>query len=380
VKQQLVHRAAWLAATAGLVLALLWLDQHRGGPATMLSRCNLLLSRSGSPAADVLIVGSSRTGTALDPIEMRDMLARASGGMAPSVERLALGQSPLRATLALLKNYLESRGAPRVIALELMFDTQRTIDRLAERGFELPPERYIFRRDLNLMTFEQIAALPSVAMPFSEREGFLTRWQFRLRGIVLRAGALVYEFLRHPADRWDLTSCDHDSWTREPEWPADFSFSFGSYETDAAPSEVIESMRVLMSEQASIRALKPWQKGVPLGQRYPYDFEADYREGEVALLRSILDLVSRYDVAVVLLPMTLYGYEPSPADLEVLADSLPAKASVFDVYANVQSDLGKFWYDDAHIEPYPAGVLATAVLAQHLLDAGLLDREETTRR
>ena len=372
MKRSLIYRGLWLAATAALVFALLLLDHYRGGPASMLSRCNLLLSRSELPAADVLIVGSSRSGTALDPIAMQEMLAHAFAGASPKVERFAMGHNPIRASLALLENYLEARGAPQVIVLEIMFLTRRSVDRLAQRAFDISPERYIFRRDLNLMTFEQILRMPSVAMPFSEGEGLINRWRFRLRGVVLRAGALVYQFLRRPTEAWELSACDRDAWTRESAWPTDFAFSYGDFKPDAPPGEVIEALEAVMAEGASNRTLKPWQSGVPQEQRYAYDFGAPYREGEVVLLESMLALASGRGVPVVLLPMPLYGYTPGTDDLRLLADMLHPQAHVFDLYGQIRGDLSKFWYDDGHIEVYPAGALTTAILAQHLLDNRLL--------
>ncbi len=371
--RNLSYRGLWLAATAGLIAGLLWLDHNRGGPASMLSRCNLLLTRSAAPPADVLIVGSSRSGTALDPIAMRGMLAHAVTGPAPTVERIALGHSPLRASHALLENYLDTRGAPRVIALEIMFMTRRSVDRLAQRGQETSPEHYIFRRDLNLMTFEQILTLPAVAMPFSERESMLNRWRFRLRGVVLRAGALAYQFFRRPAENWRLDACDEATWTTEPAWPPDFAFSYGEFEADAPPDDVIPALESVMARSAPQRALKPWQAGVQAGQRYPYDFGAPYRQGEVVLLRSMLGRASNHGVPVVLLPMPLYGYTSGADDLRELADTIATRAHVFDLYGQVQAELDKFWYDDGHIEVYPAGALTTAILAQHLLDTGLLE-------
>lgn len=371
MKAGLIQRVLWLAATAGLLSALFWLDQHRGGPATMLSRCNLALSRSGAPAADVLIIGSSRSGVALDPIAMQEMLAHASARDAPTVDRLALGRSPLRASLALLENYLEARGAPRVIALEIMFMTQRSIDRLADSGIVLPPERYVFRRDLNLMSFAQILRTPAVAMPFSEDEGTLNLWRFRVRGVLLRAGALLYQFLRQPTGDWGTGACDKDALTREPSWPGDFAFSYGDVSSGAPPKEMIEMLEAAMTDVAGKRTPKEWQSGLSLGQRYPYDFQADYRQGEVALLESMLELAARHRVPVVLLPLPLYGYTLGAEDLRWLAGTVRAPSHVFDVYGQVQGDLASFWYDDGHIERYPAGALTTAILAEHLLETGL---------
>lgn len=376
----LTSRGIWLATTVALVAALLWLDQNRGGPASMLSRCNLLLSRSEAPAADVLIVGSSRSGTALDPLAMEKMLVHAFAGFAPKVERIALGHNPLRATHALLENYLKTRGAPQVLALEIMFMTRRSVDRLAQSGLDVLPEHYIFRRDVNLMTFEQILKQPSVAMPFTEGEGWFNRWRFRMRGVVLRAGALVYEFLRRPAERWQLSACHRNEWTKEPTWPADFAFSYGDYEPDAPPGALIGPLESVIAKTAAHRALKPWQTAVAESQRYPYDFEKSYRQGEVALLESMLELASDYGVQVVLLPLPLYGHVLRADDLRVLVNVLPKQAHVFDLYGQVRCDLDKFWYDDGHIEVYPAGALTTAILAKYLLDAGLLTARGTRRR
>lgn len=371
--RNLVFRGLWLVGTVALLLALLWLDQHRGGPATMLSRCNLLLSRDASPAADILIVGSSRSGTAFDPVAMQDMLAHEFAGASPTVERITLGQNPLRASAALLENYIEARGAPQVIALEIMFMTNRSVDRLAQRGLAVSPEQYLYRRDLNLMTFKQILRQPAVAMPYSEGEDLLNRWRFRLRGVVLRAGALAYQFFRRPRDAWELSACDRDSWVREPTWPVDFAFTFGDFKPDAPPGEIIERLETEMVEAATDRTLKEWQADASTGQRYPYDFAAQYRQGEVRLLLSMLRLATERGVPVVLLPLPLYGYTPGVDDLRELTSSLPEQVRVFDIYGQVQADLDKFWYDDAHLEAYPAGALTTAILAKHLLDSGVLN-------
>lgn len=370
-------RGIWLAATVVLLIALLWLDQNRGGPAGLLSRCNLLLSRSAAPAADVLIVGSSRTGAALDPVAMQQMLAQSYPEASLEVERIALGYNPLRVNHALLENYLEVRGAPRVVVLEITLLTKRSVERLAQRRLGLAPEKYIFRRDVNLMTFGQVLRTPSVAMPFSESEGSLNLWRFRLRGVVIRAGALIYQFFRHPIDSWQLSECDRDAWTREPGWPSDFAFSYGEFSATEPPREVIQSVESSMLAAAKNRELKPWQLGVPTGQRYPYDFGASYRAGEVAMLRSMLDMASTRDIPVVLLPLPIYGYEPAADDMHALADTLPEQVQIFDLYGRVKADLGKFWYDDAHIERVHASTLTTAILARHLVDRQVLTGEQT---
>ena len=378
MKPGLSFRILWIAGTIGLILVLFWLDQNRGGPASLLARCNLFLSRSESPAANVLVIGSSRSGTALDPVAMQEMFGNSMSGEVPKVERLALGPNPLRASLALMENYFKTRGAPDVIVLEVMFLTRRTVDRLSKRGFAVSPEQYIFRRDLNLMTFKQILKMPSVAMPFSEGEGLVNQWRFRMNGIALRSGALVYQFLKHPIDTWNLSICNRDAWKRD--LPSDFLFGYGDFKSDASIGEVIEALEISMDEAASERELKSWQTGVVKGKRYPYDFRADYRIGEVTILKSMLDQASRYDVPVVLLPLPLYGYTVDFDDLTMLSEMASVPVPAFDLYGHIKGDLDKFWYDDGHIEIYPAGALTTAILAQHLLDSGFIRARETATR
>jgi hypothetical protein len=217
-------------------------------------------------------------------------------------------------------------------------------------------------------------------MPFSEEEGLINRLRFRARGVVLRAGALAYQFFRHPQERWELATCDKEDWTREPSWPLNFSFSYGNFAVDAPPGEVIESLQSVITETAPQRVLKHWQEGVPTGQTYPYDFDAPYRAGEVALLDASLALTSRRDIPVVLLPLPLYGYELGADDQRWLSAMLPAHTQVLNLYPQIRGDLGKFWYDDAHVETYPAGALTTALLAQHLLDTGLLTTKAVERQ
>jgi hypothetical protein len=303
---------------------------------------------------------------------MQAMLNHALGDGSTRVERLALGQSPLRASHALLENYVVARGAPKIVILEIMFMTQRSVDRLAARGLDLPPEQYIYRRDLNLMSFRQILRMPAVAMPFSEPEGVFNLWRFRLRGVVLRAGALVYNSLRHPMAASGLADCDRASWTREPEWPPDFAFAYGDFEPRGNPSDVIAHLRKTMADLSPTRSLKTWQLRVATGQRYPYDFTQEYRRGEVAILDAMIQLATRHGSSVLLLPLPLYGYGLDQEDMREFAALLPARVQLFDLYGNIDGELRKFWYDDGHLEPHPAGAMATAVLAQHLLDSGLL--------
>jgi len=365
------QRLVWLMATAGLVAGLLALDAFRGGPATPLSRCNLALSRSAAAPADVLVVGSSRTGTAIDPVAMQGMLGAEPGLDEPTVERLALGSSPLRANVALLENYLAGRGDPEVIVFEISFLTDRGIDRIDELDSGLSADAVLFRRDVNLMRYHQLLTTPAVAMPFTENETAVNRLRYALRGTVLRTGALVYQLAREPTARFSVDDCDPEAWTREPSWPDDFAFSWGTTDDAGRPAEHVEALRADAAAGAAAGELEEWQVGVPTERRYPYDVDEPYRAGEMALLDRAVGLAAERDIPVVLLPLAVYGSRAGAEDVASLEARFGGDAQVYDVYGATGVDLSTFWYDDAHLEVAVAGELTTALLAQHLVDRGL---------
>ena len=336
-----------------------------------MARCNLLLSQASEPAADVLLIGSSRTGVALDPVAMGRILT-AELGRWVRVDRLSFGHSPLRMMSGLLENYLEARGSPRIVTLEIMFMTERSVDRLAQRNLAVGPEDYIYRRDVNLLRFGQLLGQQSVAMPFTKSESDLNLWSQRLKGVVLRSGALIYQALRDPNQEWDLSACTREDWRREAEWPADFAFSYGEFEPDTDLASLIEALETEVARKAEGRPLKDWQSGLPDGGTYPYDFKADHRRGEVSVLVSMIERLLDQDTEVILVPLSLHGYELGRAELLDFASRFSRRINLFDLYGDISSNFDSLWYDDAHVERSPVGQLTTALMARRLLESRAL--------
>lgn len=351
-----------------LILGLLAaLDRTRGGPATPLTRCNILLARDDRPAADVLVVGSSRSGVALDPVGLQDLLSGEVPGD-PTVERLALGNITPRLAHALLETYIAERGMPKVITLETVFIMPRTVNRLSAVAGGKPSEHYLLARDANVMSFGQLISQPAVAMPYTEDEDMATLWQVRLRGVVLRAGALLYQFAKAPFEDWRFGACDRETITREENWTSEFAFTYGDH-SFAGPIAVERDRLVAELDDAAVgRALKDWQQNTPAGRTYPFDFEASYRQGELNYFLDMARMATDGGARVLVLPMLLYGYEADPADMSALAAALPEGSVIFDIYAATGTDFSRFWWDDAHVEREPAGALMTTVLAARLVD------------
>ena len=336
-----------------------------------MARCNLLLSRADEPAADVLVIGSSRSGVALDPVVMERLLTAELRDMV-RVDRLSLGHAPLRAMNGLLENYLEARGAPRIVVLEIMFINERGIARLAERGLALAPEDYLYRRDVNLLDFAQLLTQPAVAMPFTTGESASNLWSQRLRGVVLRAGALSYEALRDPMQGWNLSDCTREAWTREDGWPSDFAFSYGEFDPATDLAGLVEALEAEVVRHAETRELRDWQSNIPEGTAYPYDFEAAYRRGEVGILESMVRHALEHDSEVVLLPLADYAYELDRVELLDFVSRFGDKVHLFDLYGAVHADFAPLWYDDAHVELSPVGSLTTALMVHRLLQSEAL--------
>jgi len=368
-------RAVALAGCVALIAGLLWLDRNRAGPANAMARCNLLLSRVSEPAADVLVIGSSRTGVTLDPVALEEALSGELRRRA-SVDRLVLGRNPLRTMGGLLENYLETRGSPSIAVLEVMFMTERSVKRLADYlaqlGVQLAPEDYIYLRDVNLLRFEQLLGQSSVAMPFTRSEGVFNLWSQRLKGVVLRSGALIYQAVRHPNQDWALSACTRRDWRWEAGWPPDFAFSYGEFEPATDVASQIEASETDVARIAEARSLSDWQLAFPDGLDYPYDFEANYRQGEVSILSAMIERLIDQGVEVVLLPLPLYGYELDHAELLEFASRFPGKTSLFDLYGAINVNFDSLWYDDGHIERSPVGQLTTALMAQRLLESPAL--------
>lgn len=122
-----------------VVLAILFVGSERVLGSASLPSWPLLRSRSGLPVwqlcqmnqirtpgrpSDVLVMGSSRTGAAMD----QKLMSRLQGGGPRSVERVAYTYgSPLDRDLA-FRTYVGERGAPEVLGIELAFDPPKAGD------------------------------------------------------------------------------------------------------------------------------------------------------------------------------------------------------------------------------------------------------------
>lgn len=359
-------RIFFLAGCSLLLGLIAWLDQNRAGPVNDMERCNLLLSKAGDPAADVLMLGSSRLATAMDPVVTSRILTN-ERKTRTSVDRLAMGHSPLRAMNGLLDNYLELRGAPKVVIIEIMLLSDRSMENLANQGHQPSPEDYLYRRDINLLNLSQLMSQSAIAMPYSKSESTLNLSSMKFKGAALRTGALIYQLVRSPTQDWSLSSCGKNDWTRDSAWPEDFAFSYDEFSPTAPLAELIGELEQQVTQEAATRKLGDWQSVTDGNLKYDYDLEAPYREGENTLLKSMIERSLEVGAEVVLVPLPLYGHSYDRNELILFVDQFPSGVQLFDLYAEITPDIDTLWYDEAHLELNPTGRLSTALTARHLL-------------
>lgn len=377
MNQSVVARFSIVGAVIALVVAIGWLDQNRAGPVTRMSGCNLALTRSSAPPADVLLVGSSRLGAALDPVMMGQILSRESGNQL-RVERLAIGNNPLRTMAGLSQSYLDRRGAPRVIVLEVMTMSQRSMALRRDQG-TASPEDARYKADANLLEFHEILGQQAVAMPFTTPETRIYLWSQKARGVLLRSGALLYQFLRDPTDGWDLDACEERDFTREPSWREDLAFALAEYDVNAPVDEVIANLEQQVVGDAPNHAIEEGQTSSQASGNYAYDLEEDYRRGEVILIKSVIEKARARGTQVVLLPLPLSGYTIDAAEFDRFTKQFDDGVRWFDLYDAIEPKFDTLWVDDAHVQSYPVGALGTSILALEILKSGLVKSSSTTR-
>ena len=361
----------WLSFGICLLVGLVTLDQTRGGPVTTLTRCNFLLSRSVLPAADVVLIGSSRSGAALDSKAIEGMLSHSLKDPTLTVERFAIARNTYRLSHSILENYLRNRGKPKLVVIELMSMSHRTISKLQQENIKLLPEYSLYQRDVNLMTFAQISNSAAVSMPYTESETAINKLRFKLQGLVTRAGALTYQFAKHPLDHWSTEGCSQEDMRREPNWPSGLYFGFDSTGKSRSPSSVIEDVHTDFKNrpkenQTTVSDTSQAQ------ETYRYDFEKIFRSGEMIILESMVNFLTKANVPVILLPLPLNGQLVDNQELKELNKRWP-HVHTFDILSQAGPLLDHFWFDDAHLAPNTGGTLTSAIFSQYVMDNNYLN-------
>ncbi len=83
--------------------------------------CSYALAEMDRPRPDVLLIGNSRTGAAIDPVYVTDKL-RQKTGQTLAIERITLTGPLLPQFAIIMQEYARNRGIPRHVFLQLIYN------------------------------------------------------------------------------------------------------------------------------------------------------------------------------------------------------------------------------------------------------------------
>lgn len=155
---------AWIT---GFVLLGVFGSFSRSFPMPKSIECVYQMAAMDAPSADILFLGSSRTGRGIDPVYIENRLTKVHG-LEFSVERIALEGSFSQQYRPVLQTYLNERGAPHILFLQVLYNFKREIH--PQIDLPINPGQNIAYADLgDVIDIHRTAELNSGTSPVSRR-------------------------------------------------------------------------------------------------------------------------------------------------------------------------------------------------------------------
>jgi hypothetical protein len=290
-----------------IVPSLRVLSTASGLPTWDRNLCQMSLIRSGEQPSDVVFLGSSRTGAAIDV----ERFEQTFGGDLQTAEKVVftLG-SELDRNLA-YRTYVEHRGVPRVLAVELSFE--RYTDRVIDQGS-------LYRTTSRSETlFEARAYRQMLASLRSRGDAPLADTYMRSAwstpgGFFFRRLGIGFDFaMRDPSLALDPS--DTCAW---PNDPREGSWIVGN-------SEPYDEAKAKIPQQEK---LDRWTRNS--GRMRPLDLDDPYTEQEMVLLNDLVEQAHADGVeSVFVYYLPSYAERADSIDLDAVSGRLPG-VEVFD--------------------------------------------------
>ncbi|WP_299850564.1 hypothetical protein [uncultured Roseovarius sp.] len=305
-----------------------------------LVRCAYELAELDAPAADVLFIGSSRYGRGFDPGYMRQQIKKETGKDLV-IERVAMTFPRITQLRPPVENYLEHRGAPEIVFLQLMYNFKPE----RQRQWDIPvnPTRNVAYANLDtLLEIRRNAKLNDfgTALPRTLESGYLSLPALLLQ----KLEANIYAGMRYVPMKLKgaLDKCTGDALHRQsrPNW------YFNNLHDDIEFKE---------SEEKKLRREKMTLKADEYLAFSPSD---PMRSFEVDQLRQMAEILTAAGskVVVVLLPV-LGDTSISQEEIAEIETAFPEYPLVhpyglFDT--EVGPELAKSFADTTHASTYGA--------------------------
>lgn len=304
--------------------------------------CQTALAKADEAPADIVLLGSSRTGAAIDPIAIENGF----GGTLETADKIVLTLGSEFDRNLLYRMYAEHRGPPRVLAIESSFE--RRPDRIAEQGTVLGPTG----RTMTLFGSNLFGDL----MGSLRAEGKVSLTDVYVRSELPsvpsytfdRLGIGVDQALRNPAVA--VSPIDECSWSDAPR-----------------PGRWVDGAAETYVEQA---AKKPGKKKQArwierLADSRAFDLSDPWTEQEMALLTDLV--ATAYDdgvETVILYYLPSFQEDPGVIDLDAIQARIPGLV-IFDGRTTLDDSARpklQFQYHDRnHVNRFAAHEISVAI-------------------
>ncbi len=318
------------------------------------AECAFKLAALDAPAPDVLFLGASRSGRAVDPRYMMDRI-EAHSGQSVSIELLALTNttSPFMPQLQLLlKRYLEQRGAPEHVVLELVYQ----FDPDKQRASDLP---IITDRLFKFASFMELVEIRSGVILNAHQTVLPRTFEAEYRSLpslaLQKIETSIFAALRWPARQFlNEDRCEGEEMYRH----GNQEFLYNTVHDDLTfeDSPALQRLRANWSKEAS--------GFLPLAPSRPF------RHFETDRIEKIISMLEDAGSSVTLMIM------PSLGDTELTQVEVDEIATVFPGYplihpynlfeSEVGAEFANSFSDTHHMTPY-AGLIYSRYLIDELL-------------
>lgn len=304
--------------------------------------------------ANVLFIGSSRTGAAVDPVYIESLLEDRAG-KETSVYKINSTGPDLIFYNMMARDYLERAGAPEHVYIELMYAIKKTSE-FYETHKNRPLIPYLSTKGIMLGDVSDYTAL-LVTEPFDESSKVIFRkYKNPAQFLASKSNSAFYHFIRHPVSSYgDWRDCqDTDSWRRKGGL-----WIYGSLDKEAVDSDVLltGALRTSPQFQYSLRNIEP---------RLPDSAARVYENESLNALKDLFLRAGTKSVNFVFFPS--YHEEMSTLDRATYEEKFAGANLVFlqDLYAD-KPTLSEMFRDPHHFNKSGALIVSRA-LSENISD------------
>lgn len=311
--------------------------------------CAYDLAHVNRPAADVLIVGNSRSGRAIDAAYVERNL-REKINRAITVERMSVTRADIAQFNILSRHYTRTRGFPKYVILQLMYN--RFPDEQNQIGLPIHKSGSIAYGnidDLRELQNSQYLNEEGALLPSQIKKGYRVFLAVMVEKVIAQVYAGLYYPSRLLLGKVDFPRCTEDMRRRQSD-----AWLYGNI-PDVVPIEA-PSNEVAGSES--------WRKAS--GKYLQIDPNAEFRAFENDQMHRLIELFEEGGSEVIL---TIFPHVSEPMDANIrseIANEFPDQKFI-DIVTPFQEEVGdqeiKYYLDIEHVN-----VFGAAVLSRHLTE------------